>query len=144
MICSFFGHRDTPQSVKPELKEVLLDLIDNQGVTRFYVGNQGSFDAMVLRLLEELSITRTIRYEVVLAYLPKVTDPFYEAYYTVFPEGLETVPPRYAISYRNRWLVEHCDIFITFVRFSTGGAAQFKELALKKNKIVIELSDRTK
>lgn len=54
MICTFFGHRDTPESIKPLLREVLLDLIENQEVKQFYVGNQGNFDAMVRSLLAEL------------------------------------------------------------------------------------------
>ena len=52
MICTFFGHRDTPDTVRPLLREVLLDLIEHHGIKQFYVGNQGNFDAMALRLLK--------------------------------------------------------------------------------------------
>ena len=44
MTCTFFGHKDAPQEIRPLLRDVLLDLIEHQGVTQFYVGNQGSFD----------------------------------------------------------------------------------------------------
>ena len=53
MICTFFGHRDTPDTVRPLLREVLLDLIEHHGAKQFYVGNQGNFDAMALRLVKE-------------------------------------------------------------------------------------------
>ena len=44
-ICRFFGHRDCPDTIKPKLREVLIDLIANQDVNMFYVGHQGQFDA---------------------------------------------------------------------------------------------------
>ena len=66
MICTFFGHRDAPPEIKPLLREVLLDLIERQGVKQFYVGNQGNFDAMAVRLLKEFEKLYSITYDVVL------------------------------------------------------------------------------
>ena len=45
--CTFFGHRDCPETVNPKLREVLIDLITNHDVDMFYVGHQGQFDAYV-------------------------------------------------------------------------------------------------
>ena len=59
--------------------------------------------------------------------------------HTVFPEGLESVPPRYAIDRRNRWMLDRSDYVVTYVRNPYGGAAKYKELAIKKHKTVIEL-----
>ena len=52
--CTFFGHRDCPDTIKPQLREVLNDLIANHGVTVFYVGHQGRFDAIVRGVLGQL------------------------------------------------------------------------------------------
>ena len=52
--CTFFGHRDCPSSIKPKLREVLIDLIENHTVDMFYVGQQGAFDSMVRSVLKEL------------------------------------------------------------------------------------------
>jgi hypothetical protein len=30
MVCTFFGHRDTPQEIKADLKNLLVDLIENK------------------------------------------------------------------------------------------------------------------
>ena len=30
--CTFFGHRDCPSSIKPKLREALIDLIENHTV----------------------------------------------------------------------------------------------------------------
>ncbi len=137
--CTFFGHRDAPPGIKASLRQVLSDLIERQGVKQFYVGNQGSFDTMARNLLAEFELTYGIRYEVVLAYMPKRNDPLYDPEHTVLPEGIETVPPRFAIEYRNKWMIDHSDIVITYVHRSFGGAAKFKELAEKKNKVVIQI-----
>ena len=140
MICTFFGHRDAPDAVRPLLREVLTDLIERQHVTSFYVGNQGRFDAMVRSLLASIAQTHQIEFDVVLAYYPNKPDPLFEAFDTLLPEGIETVPRRFAIDYRNKWMLEQSDFVVTYVTHSFGGAAKFKELAKKKNKVVIELS----
>ena len=127
--------------IKPILREVLLKLIEWQGVTRFYVGNQGNFDGMARCLLAELEHSYGIGYEVVLAYMPKKEDGVFDAGHTILPEGIESVPQRFAIEYRNKWMIEHSDIVITYVTHSFGGAAKFKQLALRKKKTVIELGD---
>ena len=139
MICTFFGHRDAPESIKPLLRKVLLKLIENQGITQFYVGHQGNFDTMARSLLVEFEQTHGIRYEIVLAYLPKKENMPSAAEHTILPEGIETVPPRFAIEYRNKWMLDHSDIVVTYVRRSFGGAAKFKEMAQKKKKTVIEI-----
>ena len=141
MVCTFFGHRDTPTEIKAHLREILLDLIERQGVQQFCVGNHGSFDAMACSLLAELEQSHGIRYEIVLAYLPKQEDPRCGVNHTLLPEGIETVPPRFAIEYRNKWIIAHSDIVITYVTRSFGGAAKFKEMAKKKKKTIIEIAD---
>ena len=52
--CTFFGHRDCPESIKPKLRGVLEELITNHDVDMLYVGNQGQFDAIVRSVLKEL------------------------------------------------------------------------------------------
>ena len=137
---TFFGHKDTPQETEPTLRATLLDLIINKNATVFFVGNNGNFDAMVRNQLKELSVIYPIRYSVVLAYLPdeRNTDDMSD---TIYPEGLEKVPKRFAISWRNKWMLKQSDIVVTYVKHSFGGAAQFKELAQKQGKTVVELSE---
>ncbi|MBQ6824291.1 MAG: hypothetical protein IJP27_06545 [Clostridia bacterium] len=135
MVCVFFGHRDAPEELKPRLRQAVVTLIKEQGVRQFYVGHQGRFDGMVQAVLKELSAEYPIEYGVVLAYLPKEGDPTIE--HSVVWEGLEEVPPRYAIDRRNRWMVERCDYLIGYQRKSFGGAATFIALAMRKKKNVI-------
>ena len=137
---TFFGHKDTPKETEPTLRATLLDLIINKNVSVFYVGNNGNFDAMVRNQLRELSVVYPIKYSVVLAYLPDARNADDDMSDTIYPEGLEAVPKRFAISWRNKWMIKQSDIVVTYVKHSVGGASQFKELAQKQGKTVIELS----
>lgn len=139
MICTFFGHRDAPKCVEDKLRHVLLDLINSKNVIMFYIGNQGAFDFMVKKVLRELGA----KYYVILAYMPSKTDIFDTLDYseTIFPNGLENTPPKFAISKRNMWLIEKSDIVVTYVTKTYGGAFAFKQQAIKKGKTVIELSE---
>ena len=142
MTCTFFGHRYVPQKTEPTLRSTLIDLIENQCVNLFYVGNHGDFDAMVRRVLRELSAKYPIKYHIVLAYMPEKRGEFDTADYsdTILPEGIETVPKRFAINYRNKWMIEQSDFVVTYVvHDAVSGAAQFKRLAERKGKKMVEL-----
>ena len=142
MTCTFFGHSTIYKQTEPALRSTLTELIENHGVDMFYVGNHGDFDRTVRGVLRELSLRYPINYRVVLAYMPKKRGEFDADDYsdTILPEGIENVPKRFAISYRNRWMIERSDFVVTYVAHSAGsGAAQFKKLAEKKGKRVINL-----
>ncbi len=141
MTVTFFGHKDTPKEIEPTLRTALVDLIENHGANVFYVGNNGNFDTMVRRQLENLSQSYSITYNVVLAYLPTKKSEYDDYTNTLLPEGIETVPKRFAISYRNKWMIGQADMVVTYVTHSFGGAAQFKEMAERQRKTVIELSE---
>lgn len=135
---TFFGHRDTPKETEPALRLTLIDLIENKNATLFYVGNHGNFDAMVRRQLEDLSKTYPIKYYVVLAYMPGKNDKPDE--HSIFPEGIETVPRRFAINYRNKWMLNKSDIVVTYVTRNFGGAWEMRKLALKHRTQLLEIT----
>ena len=142
MICTFFGHRKAPREIQPKLEKTLINLIKNENADTFYVGKQGNFDNIVISTLKTLkTIYPHINYSVVLAYMPGKENDYYCNDYsdTIYPEGLESTPPKYAVFQRNKWLVEHSDVMITYVKYSAGGAAKFKELAEKNGKIIISI-----
>ena len=90
--CTFFGHRDCPETIKPRLREVLVDLITNHDVNMFYVGHQGQFDAYVHSELKKLKQEYPqINYAVVLAYMPGKKTEYDDYSDTMLPEGIESV-----------------------------------------------------
>ena len=142
--CTFFGHRDCPESIKPRLREALVDLITNQSVDMFYVGHQGQFDAMVRSTLRELKREYLqIDYAVVLAYMPGKKTEYDDYSDTMLPEGIESVHPRYAISWRNNWMLQHSDYAITYITHPWGGAAQYVNKARKQGKHIISVSENS-
>ena len=139
-VCTFFGHRDCPETIKPRLREVLVDLITNNEVDTFYVGNQGRFDGIVRSVLRELAQEYPeIHYAVVLAYLPGKKNQYDDFSDTMLPEGIEAVHPRYAIEWRNRWMLQRADFVVTYIAQPWGGAAKFAERAKREGKTVINL-----
>ena len=51
-----------------------------------------------------------IQYQVVLAYLPKERREYEDGSDTLYPEGIETVHPKFAITWRNRYMIDSADI----------------------------------
>ena len=138
--CTFFGHRECPDSVKVKLREVLIALITNHDVNMFFVGNQGQFDGIVRSVLRELKKEYPhINYAVVLAYIPGKQTEYNNYSDTMLPEGIESVHPRYAISWRNNWMLRQSDYVVTYITHSWGGAAQFAETAKHQKKTVINI-----
>ncbi len=140
MVCTFFGHRNTPCEVENDLREIIKILIEDMGVSKFYVGDKGNFDSMVRRVLKDMkSLYPSINYEVVLAYFPKNCDDVcYDD--TVYPEGFEKIHRRYAIDYRNRWMIEKSDYVITYVSYEMGNAFKYQRYAQRRGKIVVNIA----
>ncbi len=140
--CCFFGHREVTHNIRDKLTSIIEKLITEDGVTDFYVGHQGQFDTMVYSVLKELKAKcPQIRYTVVLAYLP---DEHIKELYgedTIFPDGLETVPKKFAISKRNDRMIGQSGFAVCYVHKITGGAAKFREKAEKRKLQIIDVVD---
>ena len=142
MICAFFGHKDTPESIRPLLESAVKKIMESYPDTTFYVGNNGNFDRIVISVLKSLSEDfPTISYSVILAYLPISKSAEIDGLPTIYPEGIECVPKKYAISYRNDWIVKRADMVICYITHNYGGAAKFVEKAKRMGKFVYNLSD---
>lgn len=143
MVCTFFGHHDAPPEIRAELIACIREGIEQKGLDTFYVGNQGAFDRMVLSALRELKRQYPeITYYVVLAYFPdkKEKSSGYNPLETMYPEGLECVPRRFAISRRNDWMLKEADAVICYVRHSFGGSGKFAEKGIRQGKTVVNLA----
>ena len=142
MTATFLGHRNAPDTIKPIVRKAIVDLIENNGVDLFYVGNHGAFDRMAINALRELSEKYPkIKYYVVIAYVPQDKERLglNENDSTIYPDCHDKTPPKYAIIKRNNWMLERADFIITYVTHITSGAYEFKHLAEKNRKRVINL-----
>ena len=141
MTVAFCGHAQISQSEKIEkwLYDVTQKLIE-QGATTFYLGGYGAFDSLAASVLREQKKRYSqIELVLVLAYLNTGRDTSgYDI--TVYPP-LETVPRRFAISHRNRWMVESADVVVAYVLHDWGGAATTLRCAKQKKKQIISYRD---
>ena len=111
----FFGHRKCSEEIEPALISTIEDLIENKNVDMFYVGNHGDFDRLVrknLKILKEKY--HHINYAVVLAYMPIKTNEYNVEDYsdTIYLDGLETTPPKFAINNRNIWMINESNFVV--------------------------------
>lgn len=140
MVCTFLGHRDCYDLDFVILLNAVEKLIKD-GVNTFYVGHQGRFDDMVLKCLIKLYKRYPhITFSVVLAYMPTqkpVTNTYFE--YSIYPEGLETCPLRFAIDRRNNWMINKADYCLCYINHSWGGAYKFAQKAKQKGLTIINL-----
>ena len=58
---------------------------------------------------------------------------------TMLPEGIESVHPHYAISWRNNWMLKQSDYVVTYITRSWGGAAKYANKAKTQKKQVFNL-----
>ena len=77
-------------------------------------------------------------------YMPTFPNEYDDIDYALMllPDGIETVSKRFAISWRNKWILRQADYVVTYVTHSWGGAAKFAEMAIRQKKLVINLSKR--
>lgn len=80
-----------------------------------------------------------INYAVVLAYMPGKAMSADGFTTTMLPEGIETVHPRYAISWRNNWMLKQSQFVVAYVTHSWGGASQYVSKAEKQEKTILHL-----
>lgn len=127
-----------------EIKRAIKGLITDCGVTLFYVGSNGRFDEYVYNALKELKTKYPhISYYVVLAYIPSEKRQYtlIDPVHTIVPCGIENVPKKFAIIYRNKWMIEKSDYVIGYVVRDTGGAYKFFETAKRKGKHCINIAE---
>ena len=142
MKITFFGHSDFCSYEK--YKETTLKLIENLVLytdVEFLLGMHGGFDGFAYSVCSEYRKTHErARLTFVTPYiLEKPLDLSFKFDEIVYPE-LERVPKRFAITHRNRWMVENADAVIVYVKHSWGGAYQAYKYAERKRKSVFNLT----
>ena len=135
---TFCGHSDiaNPEAVRAWLYETVEKLIELDA-DLFLLGGYGAFDRMAAGVVAELRKKYPqVQSVLVKPYLDREMD---ESGYdwTVYP-GLENVPRRFAISHRNRYMVDKADFVVAYVTHGWGGAAQTLEYANRKKKSIIQ------
>lgn len=139
--CAFFGHRDfNYRPYREKIKELICQLIENQGAAEFYNGFRGNFDSLCAEIVFELKEQYpAIKNIMVLSYHPHGDYPlpkfFDESVYLLE----ESVLPKFAISYTNQAIVDRVDYVISGVKHDWGGAWTACQYARRKKKIILNI-----
>ena len=137
---TLIGSREASQAIVKRVEETLIRLIVENGETTFYVGNHGAFDLIVTAVFKRVKAQFPhVSCYVVLSHMP--TAPQTDELPTILPEAVVASPPKFAISRRNMWMIEHSSIVVTYAPYSFGNSAKYKAIAAKKGKRIIEISD---
>ena len=137
MVVTFCGHKqvENEDQVRQWLENAVDGLI-REGADVFYLGGYGGFDRMALTVVNEAKEAHPgVRAILALPYLDRSMD--LDAYDGSIYPPLEKVPRRYAISRRNRWMVDQADVVVAYVIHEWGGAAMTLRYAEAKKKTIM-------
>lgn len=116
--CFFIGHREAPIELEPFLHREIERHIVEYSVNAFIVGRYGRFDHLAAQaVLAAKEAHPGITLSLLLPYhpagrtleLPKGFDG------SIYPDGMETIPHRYAIDRGNRKMIKQVDYLIAYV-----------------------------
>ena len=139
MICTFFGHSNAASGIREKTKSTIEELL-TQGVSQFYVGNNGNFDYIVQSILSELIESgKNIDFTVVISRINEKLI-FSDQKHSMYPDGLEKVPPRFAIVKRNDWMILHSDVAIVYVSHSFTNSFNLMQKATKRGLKIINIA----
>ena len=145
--CAFAGNRfiPNPDKTKEDIWQTAINLIENHGVTVFWVGNYGTFDRIAAHTIYLLKKQYPhIRLEMVIPYLTQslLQDDLTRGYVDeIFVADIPPkTPRRFMLSKANQYMVANCQYLIAYVvNPNIGGAAQTMDFARRKKKMIMNL-----
>ena len=146
-VCCFAGHSDIYYTDEhyQSLSEKIENLIINESVTEFRVGNYGAFDRLCARAVRELKKSYSyISLTLVIPYLTIEINSNKEYYENNYDEILiaeipESTPKKLRIIKCNEYIVNTSDFLIYYVINHCTGADRTLEYAKKKGINVISI-----
>lgn len=147
MIITFCGHSDFVGNQEYEEK-ILSFLEENVGNSpaELFLGGYGAFDDFAYGCSKKykhghpnVSLVFVTPY-ITAEYQKNHLEYASTVYDSILYPDLENVPPRFAISRRNKYMAEKADILIAYIDRAYGGAYQTYKLAKGKGKRIFNLA----
>lgn len=147
--CTFAGHREVyKQGISEALDNVLSEILSNpENEFRFLVGGMGEYDALcatAIRKAKRNFPDKLIKLILVLPYFKQelnVHRSYYEIYDDIYiPMELAEVHPKFAITKRNRIMIDESQYLIAYVYRNFGGAYGTLKYAQKQGLKIINLA----
>ena len=143
-ICGFCGHRLVTHDISEQVRDIIINLIENEGINTFYSGSMGEFDNLCEKTIRDLKkIYNNIKLCRIMPYHMLSVNNNPEYYYRLFDEiivpDFENTHYKKAITMRNRWIADCSDFLICYTRYESGGAYNTRRYAEKTNTHVIDI-----
>lgn len=145
---SLFGHReiDDLRQLDNQLAPIIKELIQTKFYVSFLVGRNGEFDECAASIIKRVQKSVGKENSDVTLVLPyKVANlEYFEKYYDgiIIPEVVCGAYPKYAITLKNRWMIEQSNLVIVYAERKNGGAYTAMKYAEGLNKSIINLCAR--
>ena len=129
MIVAFCGHSQYVRCNEDE--KMILDFLEKRigdCDCEFFLGEYGDFDHFAYECAKKYQRTHpNAKLVKITPYIPARLkhDSIYQdnnRFDMILYPDLETVPPRFAIVHRNRWIVKQADMIISYITHRYGGA----------------------
>ena len=141
MVVAFCGHSDYLRAENDEKRILeILEMLAKGEVLECWLGEYGGFDRFAYccarRYKEKHPETKLILVTPYINTLEVQKCRFDEILYP----PIEHVPPKFAISHRNRWIAENADFIIAYVIREFGGAYTMYQYAKRKKKEIFNIA----
>ena len=144
MIITFFGHTEFTETKDIEDKVYsTLNGIPSEEHVEFYLGGYGRFDSFAYACAKKYKEThKNARLIFITPYITKeyITQRA-DGYDEIIYPALENKPKKYAILFRNQWMIRKSDMVIVYVKHSVGGAFKTYQYAKSIGKEPINLAE---
>ena len=147
MIVTFCGHADFLKSAEYEQAMLrLLEKVVGDRPAEMYLGGYGAFDDFAYACCQAYKKAHP---NISLVFVTPYLDDTYlsnrlgvskRGYDSVLYPEIEGKSKRYAITYRNKYMVEKADFVVAFVSHAWGGAYATYQYAKRKGKEIFNLA----
>ena len=146
MIVTFLGHSRFLKSEEYERKmlELLAETVNEQSA-ELYLGGYGDFDKFAYECCLKFKKTHPgvslifISPYMTIEYQKNHLEYIKQRYDEIVYPNIEDKPLRFAISYRNKWMVERADCVICAIDHDWGGAYKTYQYAKRKKKVIFNI-----
>ncbi len=146
MVITFCGHsKYEPSKIDEEKIFAFLEKTVANKPAALYLGGYGAFDYFAYNCCKKYKIKHPnvslvfVTPYLTVSYQKNRLDYLKANYDCILYPDLEQIPPRFAIPYRNRYMIDNADFIIAYITHDWGGAYKTYHYAQQKGKQIYNL-----
>jgi len=143
-ICFLFGHSTAPENILPLLEREIEECCLQKEIKTFVVGRRGNFDKLARTAVKAVKSKHSdVKLYLLYCYHPSeergnISKDFDGS---IYPDGMENVPRRFAIVEANQRMVKSADIVICYAEYP-GNSRELMGYAQRQGKSIINIAPK--